>query len=126
MDFYRIMNCCPCNNVSDEKVDALVKSMLENGWVGAPVLVLDDILITGSHRQAALMRLYEMLDEDIDEETRTKIKDILNNPDVSYSVKYIIEEWEEENPDDYWEFDNLGKVFEGTDVEQWKNEIKEW
>lgn len=37
----------------DEAVSALAADMDERGWVGAPVVVWDDLAITGTHRIAA-------------------------------------------------------------------------
>lgn len=35
------------------KVEEIAVSMKSNGWIGAPVVILDDIQITGVHRAAA-------------------------------------------------------------------------
>jgi ParB-like nuclease domain len=44
----------PYHGVQDrEKFDELVLSMVENGWVGAPLVKYGNQLLTGSHRFAA-------------------------------------------------------------------------
>lgn len=49
----------PWNDVDDpDKVDALMASMAEDGWVGAPLVVDGDNAYTGSHRIAAQARLW--------------------------------------------------------------------
>jgi len=53
MRYDTISNYSPINEVSPDKVDKLVESMLERGWVGCPILVYGESLITGSHRLAA-------------------------------------------------------------------------
>lgn len=48
------MNYQPIHQVEDQdKLAALVASMTESGWVGAPIVVDGEQAITGSHRLAA-------------------------------------------------------------------------
>ena len=49
----------PLHEVRDaEKLAGLMDSMTASGWVGAPVVVDGDWAITGAHRIAAAMRLW--------------------------------------------------------------------
>lgn len=43
----------PVNEVIPEKVDALAKNMMENGWDGGPLIAVGGQALTGSHRLAA-------------------------------------------------------------------------
>lgn len=113
-----ILGYVEINPTDPARVAALVSSIRENGWQGAPILVCEDIarLITGSHRLAALAALYE---EDFD-------LDSLG--DVAEPVDDIIDNWCTEN-DTYFEdirFDFLSEIFAGTWVEQYKDELEEW
>lgn len=116
MTYEEIKGFAPVNATDPEKVAAIAASIRENGWTGAPILVAaaSGILITGSHRLAAL-RL-------IDEE------DGLDDLDVAEDVQDLIDAWCEENDaslDDI-DFSSLANVFRGTRIEQYKNEMEEW
>lgn len=107
------------NDTDSTKVSGLVDSMLNNGWVGAPILVYGESLITGSHRLAALNVIEEMVnDMEIDD------SEVLN-ADIAEDVTDIVNEYVERTGNDI-EFDCLGKIFAGTWVENHKNEIAEW
>lgn len=41
------------DGVDDNKVKAIAESIKVNGWVGAPMVVWGDFIITGNHRYAA-------------------------------------------------------------------------
>jgi hypothetical protein len=43
----------PINEVDQDKVDSIAMSMMQDGWQGYPLLTIDDIALTGSHRIAA-------------------------------------------------------------------------
>lgn len=106
------------NEVDDEKVEALMSSIRENGFVGCPILVYGDILLTGSHRLEALRRLAAEDSSFEDEEVAE---------DVSGIVDEALAAFEEENGySAEIEFDNLGWIFTGTWVENYKSEIAEW
>jgi hypothetical protein len=126
-NYYNI-KCLPeLNEVDDEKVKNLAASMLTNGWQGAPILYMDDMqLVTGSHRQAALKLLDENFDEYTEEE-QGKIVDIFNS-DIAVDVTDIINTWLEENEQDFndIDFSSIGRIFIGTEIEKYKNEITEW
>lgn len=115
-----LMNYYGINAVDEKRVKEIKESILENGWVGAPILVCESLvcLITGSHRLAALKAIYEN-DWDVD-------LDSLG--DVAEDVTDIIEAWCIENDatiDDV-PYNNLSAVFAGTWVEQYADEIEEW
>lgn len=107
------------NEVDYSKVDALAESMLASGFVGCPILVFNGQLLTGSHRKAALDKLYDETDIDV------------LNWDVAEDVTDIVEEafvrFEQENgwvPD--IDYSNIGWMLEGSWVEEYKDEIIEW
>lgn len=116
------------NAVDEDKVNGLVKDMLSKGWVGAPILYHQSIgLITGSHRMAALNKIEEMYyNEELSESQMEKADEIDNNEDYALDVTEIVDEYLDENPDTGFEFDQLGVIFQGTEVEEWKDEIVEW
>lgn len=106
------------NEVDEAKVKEIAESIRNNGFIGCPILVTGEELITGSHRLAAL----KMLDEegDLDE-------DIEVAEDVTELVEEAFVRFEEENfytPD--LDCSDIGWIFEGTWVEEYKNEIEEW
>lgn len=115
------------NEVDEEKVQELIDSILTNGWQGAPILYHNSIgLITGSHRSAALKKIEEMYDnEELTEEQAAIAEKIDKEGNYSLDVTYIIDEFLE-NSEEAFEYDNLAPVFEGTEVEKWKDEIEEW
>ncbi|WEG14175.1 hypothetical protein PU629_07360 [Pullulanibacillus sp. KACC 23026] len=116
------------NNVDDKKVQEIVNSILVNGWVGSPILYHNSIgLITGSHRVKALTIINEMYENENLTDDQVKIVEKINNTEeYVLDVTYIIDEWMENNPGEEWEYDSIGKLFEGTEVEIWKDEIVEW
>ena len=52
MKYKNIANKALINNVDEEKVNAIAESMRKNGFVGCPILIWNDELMTGSHRMA--------------------------------------------------------------------------
>lgn len=116
------------NDVDTDKVAELEKSMMENGWVGMPILYMGNMLITGSHRVAALNNIEERY-YDMDEKELEQYNRLFENENVCYDVTESYEAWLEKNEDaryDYFEYDNLRKYFEGTEVERWEEELIEW
>jgi len=118
MTYNRISCYQPINDVDPSKVYKIAESIKKNGFVGCPILVYGEMLITGSHRLAALRLL---LDEGYDVE----------NLDVAEDVTDIVEnailDFEEENgysPD--IDFSDISWMFAGTWVEEYKDEINEW
>lgn len=116
------------NEVDDKKVKSLVDNILTEGWKGAPILYHNSIgLITGSHRMAALDTIEEMYyNDELTEEQMEMAEKIDNEQEYALDVTEIVDEWLEDNPEEGFEFDHIGMIFEGTEVEQWKDEIEEW
>lgn len=115
--YFEISSLPTVNDVNHDKVEALKKSILSNGWKGAPILYTNMGLVTGSHRLAALQEIEESGEDD----------DVLFE-DVAEDVTDIINDYCEEH-DVYWDeldFGNLGEIFVGTWVEEYKDEIREW
>lgn len=105
------------NDVDAEKVEEIKKSIMENGWQGAPILYTNLGLVTGSHRLAALKEIDDYEDDD----------DVLFE-DVAEDVTDIINDYCEKN-DMTWDeldFSSLREIFTGTWVEEYKDEIREW
>ena len=120
MRYDDISHYTPLNAVSPDKVNALVESMLKRGWVGCPILVYGDSLITGSHRLAAL---HQIAHEHPDAEVLTQ--EIAE--DVTDIIEARLAEFEVEHgyiPD--IEYDHIGWLFEGTWVEAYKASLPEW
>lgn len=117
MTAYEILHYSMVNDTDDNKVADIADSIKENGWVGMPILVSEPygILITGSHRLAALKSLEDELFLD-------------DLGDVAEDVTDLIESWCEETGStmDDIQYDNLSSVFAGTWVEEYKDEMIEW
>ncbi len=111
------------HEVNEEKVNELVKDILENGWKGAPVIFFTGGILTGNHRTAALRKIAEMYEnEKLTEEQEKRMKDLDSSDDYYYDAEWIMEEKEGIE----WDYDSLGNLFEGTELEEWKDEIEEW
>ena len=111
----------PLNEVDENQVNEIAESIKANGFIGCPILIIGDDLLTGSHRLMALRKLAE--DENID----TDIENMCVAEDVTEIVGEAIKRFEEENG--YTrdiELDNIGWLFKGTWVEKYRDEIKEW
>ena len=54
MTYNRISRFAPINDVDNDKVKEIAESITANGYVGCPILVFGESLLTGSHRKAAL------------------------------------------------------------------------
>lgn len=117
---YMQISCYATPNSTDRKhVDEIARSILKHGWDGAPILVdsVQGICLTGSHRMAALQHLADDTDMDVDDMT------------VALDVHDILEDWyDSQDPDDVDELplDNLGAIFAGTEVEEYKDQLPEW
>lgn len=116
------------NGVDEKKVQELADDMLTNGWQGAPILYHNSIgLITGSHRMAALNKIEEMYDNDELTDEQIEMAELIDSEqEYALDVTEIVDDWMEENPEYGFEFDRIGMIFEGTEVEEWKEEIAEW
>ena len=76
------VKCLPLvNDVDEKKVSEIKKSILENGWQGAPILYTNMGLVTGSHRLAALREIEETEDDDdvLFENIAEDVTDITND-----------------------------------------------
>lgn len=122
------VNYAPINGVDKDKVDKIVDSILTNGWQGAPILYHEDIgLITGSHRVKALEKIFEMYDmEQLPDDQMDIVEEIDYTGVYAYDVTDIVNNWLDDNPDEEIQHDYLRPIFEGTEVERWKDEIAEW
>ena len=115
----------PLNPIEAEKVEGLVKSMLENGWQGCPILVVDGCLLTGSHRLAALEAICQMVEDGELEDAEVLHQDVAE--DVSEIVTENYTAWEAEHDEAREiEYDNIGWLLAGSWVEEYKGEIEEW
>ena len=78
MKAIRILGFEPVNPAWDiGKVESLIENIKNNGWQGCPILTYGNILITGSHRQAALRQLFAE-GENIDYDCAEDVTDIIN------------------------------------------------
>ncbi|PXY87345.1 hypothetical protein DKK68_06185 [Bifidobacterium asteroides] len=117
---YMQISCYATPNDTDRKhVDEIAQSILRHGWDGAPILVdsVQGICLTGSHRMAALQHLADDTDMDVDDMT------------VALDVHDILEDWyDSQDPEtvDELPLDNLRAIFEGTEVEEYKDQLPEW
>lgn len=117
MKYDEIASYAELNATDEAKVAELAESMKQNGWQGAPILVCNMGLVTGSHRLAALAKLDvegfdgEALYTDVAEDVTDEINAYCEREGIGY---------------DGIQFDNLRTVFEGTWVEEYKEEIVEW
>lgn len=115
--YFDISSLPTVNEVDQNKVEEIKGSILANGWQGAPILYTNMGLVTGSHRLAALQEIEETGEDD----------DVLFE-NIAEDVTDIINDYCESH-DTYWDeldFGNLGEIFEGTWVAEYKDEIQEW
>lgn len=118
MTYRQIKGFALINDIDNDKVEKIANSIKENGFVGCPILVINDQLLTGSHRLAAL----KMLDEN-----GINVDDMQVAEDVTGLVNEAFERFNEENgyyPD--LDFSDIGWIFKGTWIEEYKDEIEEW
>lgn len=119
MKYTNISCYAPINRTDPDKVREIAESIKANGWVGAPILITEGNLITGSHRLAAL-KLLEEEDWDFNAD---------DLGDIAESVDDIVRDWCKANDryvDEQFPFDSLQQVFGGTWVEEYADELKEW
>lgn len=117
---YMQVSCYATPNGTDGRhVDEIAQSILKHGWDGAPILVdsVQGFCLTGSHRMAALRKLADNTDMDVDDMT------------VAVDVHDILEDWyDRQDPDIAAELplDNLRSIFEDTEIEAYKDQLPEW
>lgn len=120
MKAIEIMSYHKINEVDPSRVNEIKRSILENGWQGAPILICEShgMMITGSHRLAALKDIYNNeWDFDLD-----------SLGDVAEPVDDLLDAWCEENDCTISDipYDCLSQIFAGTWVEQYADNIIEW
>lgn len=127
MTYNQISSLVAINDVDETKVNALVKSMLKDGWKGCPLLVYGEELITGSHRFAALKKIDDMVNMgeiDIDEATVLS-EEVAEN--VTEIVDKNIAKFGEEHG---WirdiDLQDIGWMLKDSWVEEYKDEMIEW
>lgn len=119
----------PINSTDPGKVEALKASMRAHGWTGAPILYTDYGLVTGSHRKAALDSLRGKDYWDLTGDEQEMIDYILDEcPDIAEDVTDIIDAYMERTGVEWDDIDfaDLGRIFAGTWVEEYKDELIEW
>lgn len=119
MNYEDIKEMYLLNEVDQDEVNKIAESIKKNGFVGCPILILNDELLTGSHRLAALNQLE---DEEFYVDGLGEIAE-----DVTEIVEENMEKTEEELgycPD--IDYSNIGWLLEGSWVEDYKDEIVEW
>lgn len=118
MTYLNIENLALINEVDEEKVNEIAENMRKNGFVGCPILIWNDTLMTGSHRLAALKKL---------EEEGVDVFDWEVAEDVTEIAEENFAKFEEENG---WQrdidFSDIGWLLKGSWVEEYKDEIVEW
>jgi hypothetical protein len=118
--YHNIQCYLPVNDTDETRVEELVKSMLVNGWVGCPILVLGESLLTGSHRLAALRKIAEehpeaeVLTQDVAEDVTEIVNERLLAHEAEYG--YI--------PD--IDYSSIGWLLEDSWVAAYSDEIVEW
>lgn len=113
--YFDISSLPTVNEVDKNKVEEIKKSIVANGWQGAPILYTNLGLVTGSHRLAALQEIEETGEDD----------DVLFE-NIAEDVTDIVNDYCEKN-DMTWDeldFSYLREIFTGTWVEEY--EIREW
>ena len=114
MKYSEIASYAGINAVDAGKVADLAESIKANGWQGAPILVCNMGLVTGSHRHAALAELDADLGYDGDalaEDVTDEVNAYCEREGIGY---------------DEIRFDRLRDIFAGTWVEEYKDQIVEW
>lgn len=115
--YFDISSLPTVNEVDQSKVEEIKKSILKNGWKGAPILYTNMGLVTGSHRLAALQEIEETGEDDdvLFEDVAEDVTDIINDYCSSH--------------DTYWDeldFSSLRDIFSGTWIEEYADNIDEW
>lgn len=124
MTFSKIQCFAPINELNTVHVEEIKNSILENGYVGCPILFFGESLLTGSHRHEALSLIADMYGAG---ETNIDAYEIDCVEDVSEIIEEKLLKFEEENGyiKDI-QYDSIGWLLEGSWVEEYKDEINEW
>ena len=110
-----ILDFEPVNGVDEEKVNDIYDSIVKNGWNGAPILTYGNCLLTGSHRQAALKKMFDN-DLDLGFECAEDVTDIIDDK-ISEGMSM---------EDIFGNLDYLREIFQGTRIEEYKEDLEEW
>ena len=106
------------NDTDADKVNEIAESMKQNGFVGCPILVANDQLLTGSHRLAALRQLedegYDIFDWEVAEDVTDIVEDAFSRFEEEHGWSRDID------------YSDLGWMLKGSWVEEYKSEIIEW
>jgi hypothetical protein len=57
MQVSEFVNLMPVNTTDSDKVNEIAASLLSDGWIGCPVVYMRGHLVTGCHRQQAMMSI---------------------------------------------------------------------
>lgn len=131
MTYKQICSYEKVNQTEQPKVDALVTSIEQNGWVGMPILVCGESLVTGSHRIAALNKIEKkLLADEYDMEMYVKMDALISDTNIADDISEIVDNYvaiEEENGGFYGlPYDNLSALLARTEYEAYKDELEEW
>ncbi len=127
MKAVKIIRLAPINETDESKVQELVASMKESGFIGCPMLVWGETLLTGSHRLAALKALIKECDAADDYTKRDEIEGWDVAEDVTDICQENYDKFVDENgyePD--IDYSNIGWLLAGSWVEEYKDQIEEW
>jgi hypothetical protein len=113
----------PLNETEDGKVQSIKESMLNGSFSCPPILVWEDrdAIITGSHRVVACDELYREanMSANLDNEQYIRVMDLqIPVIDVSRMLENVDE--------DDFQYDNLRKYFNDTQIEQLAKQNNEW
>ena len=129
MKYDDIRGLSPINDVDPKKVEELKASMRTHGWVGAPILYTTYGLVTGSHRKAALDSLRGKDWYNLGSDEQEMIQYLLDEcPDIAEDVTDLVDAYMEETGKEWDDIDfaDLGRIFTGTWVEEYKDSLIEW
>lgn len=127
MKVKQVMGFRPVNTVDNERVRELVVSMKANGFVGCPILVWNNELITGSHRLAAINALLEEYNVTDDYGKAAEVEEWEVAEDVTEICEENYARFVEENGyEPEIDYSSIGWLLEGSWVEEYKDQIAEW
>ena len=124
------------NDTDIAKSHCLAQGMIRDGWIGCPIIIFHDALLTGSHRLAALKEVELMwfsgklkhypsvLCQDVALDLTEDIELHLADKNIGFIAPGIYM-----NPNGLifkLSYFDIGWLLEGTPVEIYKKEIKEW
>jgi hypothetical protein len=116
MTAVNILDYEPVNPTYPEHVQEIKESIIVNGWMGCPILCYGNLLLTGSHRQAALRELAAE-DYNIKFDCAVDVTDLIDG--IMQANGWTLE-------DIYNNLDCLRCIFTGTWVEEYKEQLADW